>query len=108
MKGDTHMKKWISILGTNIKGLFKHPILYFKAWIKDFKENDLKGKIKKIFLTILGIYVCYEAVAWIICIIIVLGLVGGADHEVLRGRFVDNHGREPDNDYELYNDYNSY
>jgi len=102
------MKKWINILSTNIKGFFKHPILYIKNWVKDFKENDLVGKIKKILLTVVAIYICYELLIFVILVVFILGIVGGSDYEVLRGRFFDNHGREPDNDYELYNDYNSY
>jgi len=103
------MKKWINILSTNIKGFFKHPILYIKGWVKDFKGSDLVGKIKKIALTLLAIYICYELLIFAILVIVVLGIVGGgSDYEVLRGRFVDSHGREPSSDYELYNDYNSY
>jgi len=102
------MKKWIKILGANVRAFFKHPIQYIKEWVKDFKESNLKGKIKKIIMTSLGIYVCYYAIAFVICIVIVLGMVGGCDYEILKGRFYDNHGREPENDYELYHDYNSY
>jgi len=102
------MKKWIKILGTNIRGFFTHPILYLKEWIKDFKENDLLGKIKKILLTAVGIYVCYELIIFAIIAVVILGMIGGSDYEVLRGRFCDSHGREPDNDYELYHDYNSF
>ena len=96
------------MLGVNVREFFKHPILYFKSWIDDFKKSDLIGKIKKILFTAIGIYICYELLIFVIIIIFFLGLVGGSDYEVLRGRFVDSHGREPNNDYELYNDYNSY
>jgi len=103
------MKKWIKMLGTNIRGFFSHPILYLKGWVKDFKESDLIGKIKKIILTGIGIYICYELLILTVIIIVILGIFGGGgNYEAMRGHFFDTHGREPENDYELYHDYNSY
>lgn len=97
--------KWLKILGANVRAFFKHPVQYSKGYIEDFKKCDAKGRIKKALLTIVGVYVCYQAIIFVLAFILVAGMVGGSDYYVLTGRFVDRFGREPENDYELYHNY---
>lgn len=98
------IKFWWGYFCRNVKAFFRHPIQYIKGYIKDFKEADMNGKIKKILLTILGLYVFYRMIILVFAVLLVAGMVGSSDYYVLAGQFFDKHGREPENDYELYHD----
>jgi|GEM_PF-6956686 len=98
------IKKWIKILGINVRGFFKHPIQYSKGYVKDFKECDTKGKVKKVALLVLGIYACYRLFIVVFAITIAFAMVGGSSYEILSGRFRDKYGRDPENEYEMYHD----
>ncbi|MDD3218654.1 MAG: hypothetical protein PHC41_08075 [Lachnospiraceae bacterium] len=102
------IKFWWKYLCGNVKNFCKHPKQYVKGYIEDFKEADTKGKIKKVLLTALGVFIVYRliiiAVILFVFMIIIGSYFGQSDAEYFSKLFYDKHGRWPESDYEMYND----
>lgn len=100
------IKSYLQLLGVNVRAFAKHPKEYTKNFIKEFKEADLKGRILKIVKLIISIYIIIE-LFWlaVACILLMAVFMGGDDdyNELVR-RFIERHGREPENSYEVYHD----
>ncbi len=72
------VKHWIGVWAITAKSFFRHPILTTKQFFKDFMEADVTGKIKKIILVVLFLFICYQVFVAVCCLLCVLALLGGA------------------------------
>lgn len=104
------IKFYLNLLKLNTRYFFKHPIKFIKDYIEDFKKCSIAQKIKKLLLTALGIYLVYYAVAFVIALILVIGICGAAvpisgDDEIvemLTNAYRARHGEDPQNLNNVY------
>lgn len=100
------LKSLLQLWGVNVRAFFKHPKEYTKSFIQDFMDADIKGKLFKIIKLLISIYLLIElfwlAVAFILLITVFMG--GKDDYNDLVRQFIEKHGREPENSYEVYHD----
>lgn len=108
------IKKARKFFGGIWRGLWhslRHPIVTTKAFIANFKAATWKERgmmFAKIAIAILMLYYLTQLVVGLLMLIFVIGAfdtgMSYSEFEVLRGRFVDNHGREAENMDELLHD----
>ena len=67
---------WIHRLKTNTCAFFKNPRQFTRDYISSFKSLDTKGKIKKILLTIVALYVLREIFILFIAVVFLFGMPG--------------------------------
>lgn len=81
--------------GKTVISFIKHPIISGKKYIKDFKEADLKGKLKQLGLTAVCLFLCYYVLYLCIFLIVVFALLGQGAYGGVEEAFYKKFGRKP-------------